>query len=221
MAVSKDFIKFRQYIRTKDLKVNEQYMLELFFEYHNTNYNYCFLTFDQIMQSFNTTSKNRISSTIKKLEKKGLIRVDRNYSNNRYYIIGIENFINQNNNKPKDSDGKPPLDGQVHFTELTEDESKVIELTNMTQKQAKTLLELSKNKVDKVITTIKYAIKNGANNIYGYVKALLTRNVDVETKEEYKQNYSKKSISFVENCEGRNYSNEWYEDIENRLLGWT
>lgn len=81
---SKDFIKFRQYIRSQDLKVNEQYLLELLFEYHNQQYGYAFPKFSDIMQTFNTTSKNRISSTIKKLEKKGVIKVDRTFANNRY-----------------------------------------------------------------------------------------------------------------------------------------
>lgn len=36
--VSKDFIKFRQYIRTLNLSINEQYLLELFFEFLNTIY---------------------------------------------------------------------------------------------------------------------------------------------------------------------------------------
>ncbi|MVX64624.1 helix-turn-helix domain-containing protein [Clostridium chromiireducens] len=219
MGVSKDFIKFRQYIRTQNLKINEQYLLELFFEYHNAKYNYCFLTFEQIMRSFNTTSKNRISATIKKLEKKGLITVDREHTNNRYFIIGIENFINQS--KPKDSNGKIPLDGQVHFIELTPEEKEVINVTNFTQNQAKSLLQLCNNKVDKLVNTIQYAVKNGASNIYGYVKALLVRNIDLETKEDTKQNYPKKYISFVDNCSSRNYSSEWYENIENQLLGWT
>lgn len=219
MGTTKDFIKFRQYIRTQNLKVNEQYLLELFFEYHNTNYGYSFLTFDQIMQSFNTTSKNRISSTIKKLEKKGLIRVERNYSNNRYYIIEIESFLNQSNSKPKNSDGKPTLNGQVEF-ELTEEEKEVINTINLSQNQAKTLLQLSDNKVDKLISTIKYALKNGASNVYGYVKALLIRNINIETKEEYKSNYNKKSIPFIDNCSSRNYSDEFYDDIEQKLLGW-
>jgi hypothetical protein len=82
-----------------------------------------------------------------------LIRVDRYHSNNRYFIIGIENFINQS--KPKDSDGKALLKGQVHFTELTEEESKVIESSNMTQNQARTLLQLSKNKLDKVFLLLR------------------------------------------------------------------
>ena len=38
--VSKNFISFRQYIRTKDLSVNEQYLLELLFEFHNHNFGY-------------------------------------------------------------------------------------------------------------------------------------------------------------------------------------
>ncbi|NRT91481.1 helix-turn-helix domain-containing protein [Clostridium beijerinckii] len=217
MGVSKDFIKFRQYIRTQDLKINEQYLLELFFEYHNTNYGYSFLTFEQIMLCFNTTSKNRISSTIKKLEKKGLITVDRNHTNNRYYVSEINRFIN-NSDKPKDSNGKPPIDGQVHFTELTQEEKKVIDATNFTQNQAKTLLQLSNNKVDKLISTIRYALKNGASNVYGYVKALLLRNVNVDDKV---VEHKKKSISFVNNCSSREYTNEWYLDVESRLLNWT
>lgn len=218
MGVTKDFIKFRQYIRTQNLKINEQYLLELFFEYHNTQYNYCFLSYNQIMTLFNTSSKNRISSTIKKLEKRGLITIDKRYSNNRYYIVGVENFIYQSNSKPKDSNGKQPLNGQVHFTELTPEESKVIELTNLSQNQAQSLLQLSNNKVDKLISVIRYAIKNGASNVYGYVKALLLRNVNVDDKV---VEHKKKSIPFINNCSSREYTNEWYLDVESRLLGWT
>jgi len=39
------------------------------------------------------------------MEHKGLIKVSRQFSNNRYYVIGIEKFINTNS-KPKDSDRK-------------------------------------------------------------------------------------------------------------------
>lgn len=217
MGATKDFIKFRQYIRTQNLKVNEQYLLEYFFEYTNTDYGYAFPKFSNIMEAFNTTSKNRISSTIKKLEKKGLIRVDRDHSNNRYYVIRIENFINQS--KPKDSNGKPPLNGQVHFAELTEDESKVIEITSITQNQAQRLLELSKNKVNKVIEYAEYALNRGIKNIYGYVKRLIEVNADVS--QSTKENGKKKSIPFIDNCSSRSYTNEWYSDIESKLLGWT
>ncbi|SFC14106.1 helix-turn-helix domain-containing protein [Clostridium uliginosum] len=151
MNTSKDFIKFRQYIRTQNLKVNEQYLLELFFEYTSIQYGYAFPKFSDIMSSFNTTSKNRISSTIKKLEKKGLIKVDRDHTNNRYYVVNIELFINQG--KSNDKNGNKPtkeIEGQVSIEELTPEESKVIELTSFTPNQSRRLLELSKNKLDKV-----------------------------------------------------------------------
>lgn len=216
MGATKDFIKFRQFIRTQDLKINEQYLLELLFEYHNTNYGYCFLTYEQIMQSFNTTSKNRISKSIKNLEKRGLITIDKRYSNNRYYIVNVELFIVRS--KPNDSNVQLPITGQVRFAELTNEESEVINATNFTQNQAKTLLQLSNNKVEKLISVIKYALKNGASNVYGYTKALLIRNVNVDDKV---TEHKKKSIPFVENCSSRDYTNEWYLDVESRLLGWT
>lgn len=217
MGTTKDFIKFRQYIRTQNLKVNEQCLIELFFEYHNTQYGYSFLTFEQIMQAFNTTSKNRISSTIKKLEKKGLIRVERQYSNNRYFILNVENYIYENNSKLKNSNGNPPLNGQVKF-ELTEEEAEVINSTNFTQNQAKSLLQLCNNKVDKLISMIKY-VSNKANiaNKFGYIKALLERGINVEDS---KQNHYKKSIPFIDNCSSRNYDEEFYENLEQKLLGW-
>ena len=71
--ISKDFIKFRQHIRTLNLSVNEQYLLELFFEFHNANYGYCFLKVSDILKAFNTTSKNRVSNVIKSLEEKNLL----------------------------------------------------------------------------------------------------------------------------------------------------
>ncbi|NFT92021.1 helix-turn-helix domain-containing protein [Clostridium botulinum] len=223
MNQSKDFIKFRKYIRTQNLKINEQYLLEYLFEYTNTSYGYAFPKFSDIMEAFNTTSKNRISSTIKKLEKKGLIKVDRTHTNNRYYVVGIENFINQSNKqKPKDSNGNKPLNNQIHFSELTPEEKELIELTSFTQNQVKALLELSKNKLDKVKCTFRYAIKNGANNVYGYVKALLERNINIDNNfTEEKKSYYKKEIPFITSCKGRNYSDEWYKNIENKLLGWT
>lgn len=221
---SKDFIKFRQYIRSKSLKVNEQYLLELLFEYHNVEYGYAFPKFSDILEAFNTTSKNRISTTIKKLEKKGLIKVDRTFANNRYYVIGIEDFINTNKEKPKDSNGKPPLTGQVHMTELkeiTQDEANITELSKMSLKQVKSLLQLSKNQASKVTEYVKYALSRGISNIYAYVKKLIKVNADVTKCEAFAPQQQCKSLRFVQTCEGRNYSDEWYEDIEKRLLGWT
>ena len=214
MGATKDFIKFRQYIRTQDLKVNEQYLLELFFEYHNTQYGYCFLTYEQIMQSFNTTSKNRISKSIKNLQKLGLINIDKRYSNNRYYIVNVESFIVEN--KSKDSSFKVPMIGQVEF-KLSDEDKEVINSANFSGNQVKTLLQISKNKMDKVIAMIKY-VSNKAKiaNKFGYIKALLERGVNID---DIKQNYHKKSIPFIDNCSSRNYDESFYKNLEEKLLG--
>lgn len=217
MSVSKDFIKFRQHLRNLNLSVNEQYLMELFFEYNNSQFGYSFLEFTDIMKAFNTTSKNRISATIKKLEKKGLIEVDRRYKNNRYKIIGIDDFINTNDkkDKPNDSNGKQPIDGQIHYTELTEEETKVIDITGFTKKQTKSLMKVAKDKVEKIIEGFNYAASKGATNLFGYTLWAI-KNFNIVSSEI--NNYSKeyKTLKF-NNFEPREYD---YDDLEWRLLGW-
>ncbi|NFO88543.1 helix-turn-helix domain-containing protein [Clostridium botulinum] len=217
MSVSKDFIKFRQYLRKLNLSVNEQYLMELFFEYNNSQFGYSFLEFTDIMKAFNTTSKNRISATIKKLEKKELIEVDRRYKNNRYKIIGIDNFINntdKKNDKPNDSNGNLLLDGQVHFSELTEEENKIIDL-GFTHKQAKKLLKVAKDKVEKIVEAFNYAATKGASNLYGYTLWAINNLKKISSESEY---YSSKvkALKF-NNFESREYD---YDDLEWQLLGW-
>ncbi|MBN1042192.1 helix-turn-helix domain-containing protein [Clostridium botulinum] len=207
MSVSKDFIKFRQHIRTLNISVNEQYLMELFFEYNNSQFGYSFLEFADIMKAFNTTSKNRISATIKKLEKKKLIEVDRTYKNNRYKIIGIEKFINTSDKK----DNKP-LNSQMDFYEITKEEKKIINL-GFTQKQAKSLLKVANDKIDKIISAFNYAASKGAKNIYAYTITALKGNYAKikTTKEEIV-----KKLKF-NNFEAREYD---YDDLEKKLLGW-
>ena len=90
----KDFILFRKYLRSNNLSVNEQYLMELLFEWYNYHYGYAYPTIKELMKAFNTTSSNRILTTIKKLENKGLIKIDKvKMQNNKYFIIGIEKFI--------------------------------------------------------------------------------------------------------------------------------
>lgn len=133
MKATKDFLKFRSYVRDLRLSLNEQYLLEYLFEFHNSRYGYAYPKFKKILEAFNITSKNTISKTIKSLENKGLIKVDRNYINNRYYVIGIEKFIvgmeveekkepsKDNNLKPVDSNGNAPLENQIHVKEIIEE----------------------------------------------------------------------------------------------------
>lgn len=145
-TVSKNFITFKQHVRSKKLSVNEQYLLELLFEWYNCNYGYAYPTIKTLMEAFNTTSKTRVIDTIKKLESKGLIRVNRaKKKNNTYLIIGIERFISnfvapsekkeekqkkkstkvkksiEEKILPVDSNGEIPLEGQVSFFDEVEE----------------------------------------------------------------------------------------------------
>jgi len=218
MSISKDFIKFRQYLRTLNLSINEQYLMELFFEYNNSEFGYSFLEFTDIMKAFNTTSKNRISVTIKKLEKRGLIEVDRRYKNNRYKIIGIDDFINtaEKKCKPKDSNGNAPVEGQIHFSEVTNEEKEVINL-GFTEKQAKSLLQVAKDKVDKIVQAFNYATEKGADNLYNYT--LWGINNINKIKKSFKpvedEGWNPKTK--FDNFEPRQYD---YNLLEKKLLGW-
>ena len=218
MSVSKDFMKFRQHLRTLNLSVNEQYLMELFFEYNNSEFGYSFLEFTDIMKAFNTTSKNRISETIKKLEKRGLIEVDRRYKNNRYKIIGIDAFINTTDKKckPKDSDGNPPLKGQVYFTEISSEENKVIDL-GFTEKQAKSLLQVAKDKVDKIVQAFNYATEKGADNLYSYTLWAINNINKIKNTFKPVENEDWNPKTKFDNFKPRQY--DW-NSLENKLLGW-
>ncbi|WP_305153952.1 hypothetical protein [uncultured Clostridium sp.] len=145
-ATSKNFITFGNWLTSKELSVNEQHLLNILFRYHNCNYGYAFPKISDLMKAFNTTSANRVIDTIKKLESKGLIRVNRaKKKNNTYLITGIERFISnfvapsekkeeKQKKKPEkvkksieekilpvDSNGEIPLEGQVSFFDEVEE----------------------------------------------------------------------------------------------------
>ena len=129
----KDFIKYRTYLRKQSLSVNEQYMMELLYEYYNADYGYAFPSFQTLMNAFNTTSKNRVSKVIKDLEEKGFITVDRANKNNRYIINDLKSYLKQeqvvetkNDIQPQEPQQKQPVvelvaDKIKSLNELTED----------------------------------------------------------------------------------------------------
>lgn len=186
--VSKDFIKFRQHIRTLNLSVNEQYLLELLFEFHNHNYGYCYLQIKDILVAFNTTSKNRVLTTIKSLEEKNLIIVDREHKNNRYFIVDINNFISIKGEVKKkmniDSNENTPIDGQQIIEDVIRGE-------------------------DKRVTTIKETINDGVVSQELITVALendieIVKKVCKEVKEKTNKVNSKFLINAISYVKGRN-----------------
>lgn len=234
--VSKNFISFRQYIRTKDLSVNEQYLLELLFEFHNHNFGYAYPDLKTLMKAFNTTSKNRVVSTIKKLEKKGLIRVVRKFKdNNRYFIENINQFIITENKKTSsnkahvDSNGNLPLEGQIDVEEAlkqNESESDKVKLVLerfkgivLSKKHKEEINNTEKDILENAIESINVDKVNG-NYLLGAIERVKAKAIEFVSGN-YTSNNSKRfnsnNAKSLNNFKAREFD---YEKLERELLGW-
>ena len=209
--MAEDYLKFRNAIKKDEkLSLEESYLLELLFDYYNVNCGYAFPSYDVLMSDLKTKRRAKVSKLLKSLVKKGYILIQKVGKKNTYQLLKYL-FIHKKT-KGKEEPRQITIDD---IDIATEEENKVIEVTGCTKRQAKTLLQLSKNKIEKVIGTFEYAASKGAKNIYAYVKALLERNIDISPK------YIERTIPFITSCEGRNYSDEWYKETERKLLGWS
>ena len=221
--VSKDFIKFRQYIRTLNLSINEQYLLELFFEFHNHNYGYCYLQIKDILVAFNTTSKNRISTTIKSLEEKNLIIVDREHKNNRYFIVDINNFITVKDEVKKkiniDSNGNTPIDGQQTIEEVIGGEDKRITTIKETVNDGIVSQELINVALENDIEIVKKACEDVKEKTNKVNSKFLINAINYAKGRNKKSLNSKSEVNprSFNNFEGRIYN---YDTLEEMLLGY-
>ncbi|MBM6820610.1 helix-turn-helix domain-containing protein [Clostridium saudiense] len=221
--VSKDFIKFRQHIRTLNLSINEQYLLELFFEFHNHNYGYCYLQIKDILVAFNTTSKNRISTTIKSLEEKKLIIVDREHKNNRYFIVDINNFITVKDEVKKkiniDSNGNTPIDGQQTIEEVIGGEDKRITTIKETVNDGIVSQELITVALENDIQIVKKACEDVKEKTNKVNSKFLINAINYAKGRNKKSLNSRSEVNprSFNNFEGRKYN---YDALEQMLLGY-
>lgn len=221
--VSKDFIKFRQYIRTLNLSINEQYLLELFFEFHNHNYGYCYLQIKDILVAFNTTSKNRISTTIKSLEEKNLIIVDREHKNNRYFIVDINDFITVKGEVKKkiniDSNGNTPIDGQQTIEDVIGREDKRITTIKETVNDGIVSQELITVALENDIEIVKKACEDVKEKTNKVNSKFLINAINYAKGRNKKSLNSKSEVNprSYNNFEGRIYN---YDTLEEMLLGY-
>ncbi|MDR3595074.1 helix-turn-helix domain-containing protein [Clostridium sp.] len=212
--MTKDYLKFRNAIKKdNNLTLEESYMLELIFDYHNISIGYAYPGYDILMADLKTKRKAKVSKLLKSLVKKGYISITKIGKKNTYKLLKYL-FIN----RPVDSDGKPPIDGQIHFTELTEEENKIVEL-GFTQKQAKSLLQVAKDKVDKIVRAFNYATEKGADNLYSYTLWAINNISKIKnTFKSVEENETEwKPKTKFDNFKPRQYD---YDDLEKRLLGW-
>jgi SOS-response transcriptional repressor LexA len=223
----KDYLKFRNAIKKDiNLDLEECYMLETLFDYYNISSKYAYPSYETLMADLKTKRKAKISKLLKSLVKKGYISITKVGKKNTYKLLKYL-FLNDKS-APVDSDGNPPMDGQVHFTEVTKDETEiteaeneVIEITGFTQKQAGKVLAAAKEKIEHVAEAFNYAITKGADNIYSYtvwavknldkLKVAAVKAVQVDTDRSYKPKTK------FDNFEPREYD---YDLLEKKLLGW-
>ena len=221
--VSKNFISFRQYIRTKDLCVNEQYLLELLFEFHNHSFGYAYPDLKTLMKAFNTTSKNRVIYTIKKLEKKGLITVVRKFKeNNRYFIANINEFIVIENKKTSvkvhvDSNGNLPLEGQIDVEEVLKANESQSDKVKLILDKFKGII-LSKKQKEVIDNTEKGILENAIASIT-VDKINATYLLGAIERAKTKSKYLVDGINPFKfnNFKAREYD---YDSLEKKLLGW-
>ena len=221
--VSKNFISFRQYIRTKDLCVNEQYLLELLFEFHNHSFGYAYHDLKTLMKAFNTTSKNRVIYTIKKLEKKGLITVVRKFKeNNRYFIANINEFIVIENKKTPvkvhvDSNGDLPLEGQIDIEEVLKENESQSDKIKLILDKFKGII-LSKKQKEVIDNTEKGILENAIASIT-VDKINATYLLGAIERAKTKSKYLVDGINPFKfnNFKAREYD---YDSLEKKLLGW-
>ena len=210
--MAKDYLKFRNAIKKDtNLSLEEGYMLELIFDYYNTSYQYAYPGYDILMSDLKTKRKAKVSKLLKALVRKGYISITKRGKKNTYKLLKYL-FLNQ----PVDSNGKPPIDGQIHYTEITEDENKVIEL-GFTQKQAKSLLQVAKDKVDKVVNAFNYAISKGADNLYRYTLWAINNINKIKNTFKPVENEGWNPKTKFDNFQPREY--DW-NLLEKKLLGW-
>ncbi len=218
MKITKDFLKFKQFLRNKKLKPVQKVIMEYLFELHNCKFGYAFPSMKDLVMEVNASCNNTVISAIRKLEKMGLLKVNRKNKNNRYYIEDIENFlvgIKKNTFAEKEFSDKKTvssfnedninLDDENHDCEIDEImlENKIARDMNCSLEEAVNALKYAKErKAKSLIAYAKSSIKNGWHKIQNSYSSTMS-------------NINKK-VGFA-NFTQRVYD---YEKLERQLLGW-
>lgn len=218
MKITKDFLKFKQFLRNKKLKPVQKVIMEYLFELHNCKFGYAFPSMKDLVMEVNASCNNTVISAIRKLKKMGLLKVNRKNKNNRYYIEDIENFlvgIKKNTFAEKEFSDKKTvcsfnedninLDDENHDCEIDEImlENKIARDMNCSLEEAVNALKYAKErKAKSLIAYAKSSIKNGWHKIQNSYSSTMSN--------------TNKKVGFA-NFTQRVYD---YEKLERQLLGW-
>lgn len=221
---------------TNDTNLNpsEKILLSSLILYHSHSNGYSYPNYEHLMISLSTNRKATVSDNLKALVEKQYITIKKGKGNKNLYFIHKHLFyvgeektqLEQPTKKEKtkklhvDSDGKEPLENQIHIDEVIQEDPKVIEISNYTgfnNDQSAELLKESGNNTSKVINAFDYMkSKKKVGNEFTYTKWAITNEnkINIEVKN---PKIEGKTISSFNNFTPREYD---YDALEKRLLGW-
>lgn len=230
MIVIKDLLKTMLEVNNDtNLKPSEKILLSSLILYHNHSMGYSYPNYEQLQITLSTNRKATVSNTLKSLEEKEYITIKKTKGNKNLYFIHKylfyvgETVIQQPTENPIDSNGRKPLENQIHIDEVIQEDpeaQKVIQIADYTgfnRKQSKELLKDSGNDAAKVIKAFDHMRKqNNINDEFKYTRwAIKNEN---KIKVEFKNPYRKedKAVSKFNNFKSREYD---YNSLEKALLG--
>ena len=233
MKITKNFLKFKQFLRSKKLKPVQKVIMEYLFELHNVKFGYAFPSMKNLVIEVNGACNNTVISAIRKLEKIGLLKVNRENKNNRYYIENVENFLvglekkhNSTNSKINKEDlsqgeslsfpDKNTSLGNVNGKESNTKGLEINEVINETILENKIARDMNCS-LEEAVNALKYAKEKHAKNLIAYAKGSI-KNGWHRLQYGYNSTLSniKSNLSF-DNFTQRVYD---YEKLELELLGW-
>ncbi len=214
--MTKDYLKFRNAIKKdSNLTLEEAYMLETIFDYYNISIGYAFPPYELLMADLKTKRKAKVSKLLKALVRKGYILITKRGKNNTYKLL---KYLFIHNNLDGVASEEVAEAAVEELIEITEEENKIVEL-GFTHKEAKSLLKVAKDKLDKVVQAFNYATEKGADNIYKYTLWAINNISKIKSTfkpvEEINEGWNPKTK--FDNFPCREY--DW-DSLEKKLLGW-
>lgn len=217
--MKKDYLAFNRFILTQEnLTLEEGYMMNVLFQCHNIEEGYAYPPYKTLMKYCKTNRQAKVSKILKSLADKGYIVIEK-HGNNRYFIVGINQFIQGSINDIglDETDNNNNQNNNISNNNNSEFEG-------LTLSQENTLMKLAKTK-EKLKEIIDYS-KDKAKNLFAYCYRLLKDNIQVNTS--YNNNYSYANNTYNNNLTPKGYSSfnnfkarEYdYEALERKLLGW-
>lgn len=194
--MKKNYMEFNNFIMSDtNLSLEEGYMLQVLFQFHNIERGYAFPSYKILMEKCKTNRQAKISKILKSLVAKGYIKIEKHVYN-QYFIKDVDKFLEGDTPKKEE---KSTIKG-------------------LSASQEKTLLSIAGTR-ERLTQIIEYS-KDKARNLFAYAYRLLKDNVILGAKDNTANPYYNSNTpkyNGFNNFKAREYD---YEALERKLLGW-